>query len=260
MKYSNKKFRGFSRDKKLKVIGEFIREIEKNWQFPEKRKALLTNLLKCITWSEEVELKKIAVQLENVSELDKFLQLLVPWEQKNFRDLRDPDFLIWQKDGINESVTRLNLVVILHNLRSAFNVGNIMRTAECLGLEKIIFCGYTPTPENRKVKETSMGTHGLLDWQQRVEIFPLLEEYKTLGWNIYGLETTSNAENIFTSELPEPAVIVLGNEAHGIPRKVLEFCDGIIRIPTGGWKNSLNVGVAFAVAGYEILRKWKYRK
>jgi len=260
MKYSNRKFRDFSRDKKIKVIGEFIRQIERNWHFPEKREDLLRELIKCISWSEEVELKNLSEQLDNLTELDKFLQLLVPWEQKNFRDLRDPDFLIWQKDGINESVNRLKLVVILNDLRSAFNVGNIMRTAECLGLEKIIFCGYTPTPKNRKVKETSMGTHSFLNWQHRADIIPLLEEYKKLGWDIYGLETTSNAKDIFTFNVPEPAVIILGNEAHGIPRKVLEFCDGIIRIPTGGWKNSLNVGVAFAVAGYELLRKWRYRK
>jgi len=210
----------------------------------------------CMLWSDDKELNALSERISVVEEIDEFLNIMVPWEQQNYRELRDHDFLIFSKDDPARSANTINLTIILYNLRSAFNVGSILRTSECLGVEKIIFCGYTPTPENKKVQDTSMGTYKYLQWEKDDDITAVIEKYKKLQYSIYSLETTSNAINIYKCSISSPVVLILGNEAHGIPRNVLEQCDRILQIPTSGWKNSLNVGVAFAISGYEILRQW----
>jgi 23S rRNA (guanosine2251-2'-O)-methyltransferase len=259
MKYSQKKFSQFITSKQEKIISEFIISIQNSWHNKEERELLLTELKNCLNWSQKDTMQEISQNLKGVKDLEEFLSIMIPWEQQHHRELRDHDFLILNKDGKKESSEKLDLTVILHDLRSAFNVGSIIRTAECLGINKLIFSGYSPTPENLKVQKTSMGTHNVLQWEQTDDIRKVIRSFQEAGTMVYGLETTTNAQNIFKTDINSPAVLILGNEALGISRSILELCDKVIEIPTGGWKNSLNVGVAFAVAGYEILRKWRYR-
>jgi hypothetical protein len=61
----------------------------------------------------------------------------------------------------------LPLVVVCDHLRSAFNVGSIFRTAECLGVRELLLCGYTATPDDGQVVRTSMGTHAAVPWSWR---------------------------------------------------------------------------------------------
>jgi len=258
MKFSKKKFSEFSPDKQKKVIVEFINSIERKWDNKERRDQLLEELLNCIVWNEgEGWIEEIS-QLKKAENLDEFLQLTVPLVQEFGRELRDQDFLILQKDREKVEGKKLKITVILHDLRSAFNVGSIIRTSECLGVEKLIFSGYTPDPENRKVQETSMGTHEYIQWEKVASLPEVIRDLKMSGHKIYGLETTTHALDIYNNKISAPAVLILGNEALGISRDVLKLCDGVIKLPTAGWKNSLNVGVAFAVTGYEIFRKWNY--
>ena len=103
--------------------------------------------------------------------------VLVPFERLLSRALRDDEFLVTDTDGhrashrshteggASHTRERGPLVVIADCLRSAFNVGAILRTAEALGAERAILTGYTPTPENEKTARTSMGTHEVLPWE-----------------------------------------------------------------------------------------------
>ena len=50
--------------------------------------------------------------------------------------------------------------------------------------------------------------------------------------------------------------LLLGNERHGLSPELLSLCDGVVRLPCRGVKNSLNVGVALGMCGHEILRQW----
>ena len=74
---------------------------------------------------------------------------------------------------------------------------------------------------------------------------------------IFALETTTNSKSIYKIEFPQKCALILGNEALGISEKILTLADEIINIPISGWKNSLNVGVCFAVVAFEIKRQWK---
>jgi tRNA G18 (ribose-2'-O)-methylase SpoU len=143
----------------------------------------------------------------------------------------------------------------LDNLRSAFNVGSIFRTAECFGISKIYLCGYTPNPTNQKVTKTAMGTENFVDWEKCDSTDKLIRQLKNENVQIYALETVESAKLISEADIREPAAIVIGNEALGISSKILQLADEIIQIPIFGWKNSLNVGVATAICCYEIRRK-----
>jgi len=259
MKFSKKKFVSFTVEKKVRIIRDFIHEIEQNWISVNLRTELILQLQKCMNWSDDKDLNVLSERISIAEELDEFLTIMIPWEQQNYRELRDHDFLIFDKDDPARSANTIDLTIILYNLRSAFNVGSILRTSECIGVKKIVFCGYTPTPENKKVQVTSMGTYEHLQWDKSEDISAVIRQYKEQQCTIYGLETTSNAVDIYKNEISSPAVLILGNEAYGIPRNILEQCDNILKIPVAGWKNSLNVGVAFAVCGYEIFRQWELR-
>ncbi len=255
MKFSRKKFSDFSTGKKNRILEKFIIEIERNWQLTKKRISLLQEFSNCLIWSDHLDQETIGLNISPDLTYEKFLEIVVPLEQLVSGDVRDKDILILKEDGLKEIKNTLPVVLLLHNLRSAFNVGAIFRTAECLQIEKIYLSGYTPTPENPKLRETAMGTDRRIEWQKVDDPFSLLVELKSNDYRIYALETTAEAESIYKADLDFPCCLILGNEALGITEVMLRKADRILRIPVRGWKNSLNVGVAFAVCGYEILRR-----
>jgi tRNA G18 (ribose-2'-O)-methylase SpoU len=179
----------------------------------------------------------------------------VPIERLLQKELRDDEFLIFSRDGTNSAIEKIPLVFVLHNLRSAFNVGSIFRTAECFGAQKIYLCGYTPLPTQEKLAKTAMGTDELVAWEEAAKITELLPRLKSAGSKIIALETTSHALPLEKTFGQEPTAFVVGNERFGLDPEVLELCDEVRMISLRGQKNSLNVGVATAIAAYEYSRQ-----
>jgi 23S rRNA (guanosine2251-2'-O)-methyltransferase len=105
-----------------------------------------------------------------------------------------------------------------------------------------------------------MGTHEVVAWESKTNTIELLMELKQKGYHLYALETSSDAISLLEVKITSPAALVVGNEALGLTEEILEICDDIIEIPVYGWKNSLNVSVAFAVCGYECNRQYDKEK
>jgi len=146
--------------------------------------------------------------------------------------------------------------LVLDNLRSAFNVGSIFRTADTARLARVITCGYTAHPPHPKLEKTALGT---LDYVATEHAACTLEAIRALQQKaipVWALETTSHSRCYTEIAYPQPLALVLGNEALGIGRPVLEQCDELIEIPMFGFKNSLNVAAAAAVVIFEIVRQW----
>ncbi|RLC52744.1 MAG: TrmH family RNA methyltransferase [Candidatus Cloacimonadota bacterium] len=257
MKFSEKKFLSFSKEKQRKILLEFIGLIETNWQNEIKRRNLISEFGNCLKLASENNFGKIAVKMETVSDLEEFLSLVVPLEQKFGKNPKDEDFLIFNRDGKKLKTNKIPLFLILDNLRSSFNVGSIFRTAECFGISELLLCGYTPTPGNPKVCKTAMGTEKMVKWQHFETLEKAIEFLRKKKIAVYALETTSNAKNISQIKFPKPLAIILGNEALGISKKTLLTVDEIVQIPLSGWKNSLNVGVSAAICCYEIKKQWE---
>lgn len=161
-----------------------------------------------------------------------------------------------------QKLERMPITLVLDNLRSAFNVGSVVRTADCVLAEKIFFCGYTAHPPHKKLEKTSLGSLPYVSWEHREDVLETVREIKSQNIPIVALETTNRSQSIWDFDFPLPVALVMGNEALGVSDSVLEEADAIVEIPMLGFKNSINVAVASGIVSYEIQRQhWKrYRK
>jgi tRNA G18 (ribose-2'-O)-methylase SpoU len=148
------------------------------------------------------------------------------------------------------------VTVILEDLRSAFNVGSIIRTADCARIEKVVFCGYTAHPPNQKLEKTSLGALPYTRWERRPDALGAVTGMQQAGIPVAALELTDKSRWIWDFSFPLPVALVLGNEALGVSQEVLRRSDFIIEIPMLGYKNSINVAVAFGICVYEIQRQY----
>lgn len=157
-----------------------------------------------------------------------------------------------------EKLPKAPVSVILDNLRSAFNVGSIFRTADAARIDRIMPCGYTAHPPHLKLEKTSLGTEKFVRNEYFKDPVQAVRQAKAQGMRVVALETAENAENYTEYRYPKPLCLVLGNEALGISREVMQEVDDAIQIPVFGFKNSLNVANAFSIVVYEVLRQWNF--
>jgi 23S rRNA (guanosine2251-2'-O)-methyltransferase len=158
-----------------------------------------------------------------------------------------------------QKIPRCPVIVVLDDLRSAFNVGSIFRTADCGLVEKIMTCGITAHPPNKKLEKTALGTLPFVPWEHRDTATEAVAEMKSAGIRVVAMETTNRSRTIWEYRFPFPVCLVLGNEALGVSGPVLDAADDLVEIPMFGFKNSINVSAAFAIALYEIQRQhWDF--
>ncbi|MDB5169650.1 MAG: hypothetical protein JWN82_46 [Candidatus Saccharibacteria bacterium] len=157
------------------------------------------------------------------------------------------------------------IIVIAHNLRSAHNVGSLLRTAEGLGIDEVILSGYTPFPPltqddprlpheqvkvGKLIQKTALGAESSQNWSRQADIFKVIAGLKQQGYTVAALEQTEDSVKLPDYHTPEQLVIILGREVEGIEPEVLEQCDIALEIPMFGQKESYNVVQAAAMALY----------
>lgn len=138
-----------------------------------------------------------------------------------------------------------DIAIYLDHVRSAYNVGSILRTVEALRIGKVYFSEKTPFIDNEKVQKTAMGAAELVPCFQNV---PLSE----LPRPIIALDTSDAAIPVEEFAFPDSFTLILGNEEYGISNEALKEADHIIEIPLFGAKNSINIACAFAIAAAKI--------
>ncbi|MGN0852814.1 MAG: TrmH family RNA methyltransferase [Kiritimatiellia bacterium] len=152
-------------------------------------------------------------------------------------------------------VNRAAFAVVADNIRSAFNMGGIFRTADFFGAEKLVLCGYAPTPDNAQVKKTALGADESTPWTYAGDVRDAIDALRAEGRRIYALETVDGATDIAACDPVFPCALLLGNERFGLDPDVVAMADEVLEIPSRGLKNSLNVVSAFAVAAAFFRRK-----
>jgi 23S rRNA (guanosine2251-2'-O)-methyltransferase len=163
--------------------------------------------------------------------------------------------LIESDKGYSEK-NSCHVEVMLDNIRSAWNVGSIFRTADGCGIKRLYLCGITPTPENSKVRRTSLGAEQAIKWTRLKNGVILAQELKTHGYALWAMEDLPGAIPLYQNKIDNqssPIVIILGNEVAGIDPGIIEICDKVISIPMLGKKRSYNVAVAFGIAAGYLL-------
>lgn len=156
--------------------------------------------------------------------------------------------------GKDERVKRL--AVLLDNIRSAWNVGSILRSADGFGFSHVYVCGITPGPDNDAVSKTSLGAEDSLSWSYHKDAVRLVKGLKAEGWSVYGLEEDARAREIRHADSLKHngpgEILIVGNEVTGIDPDLLDLCDSIFYIPMRGEKKSFNVAIAFGIAAYAL--------
>jgi 23S rRNA (guanosine2251-2'-O)-methyltransferase len=161
----------------------------------------------------------------------------------------------------------MQLVILLHNIRSAYNVGSILRTADAAAVKRVICTGTTPYPalkndlrdpvaknrNNREIAKTALGAETSVSVEYKNDAMEIIADYKRNGWMIYGLEKTAGASDITKAQLSTPDLLALGSETEGLPQHLLDECSEVLEIPQFGQKESLNVSVAAGIAIYRFV-------
>ena len=168
----------------------------------------------------------------------------------------------------------MKLKLVLDNIRSCYNVGAILRTAEGLGVTEVVLSGYTPRVHDpnllphlrdkldREIHKTALGAEDLLDVYSSGDILKDLQKWQEQGWQILGLENNIQNDRLIAlgsaellKKLSDRVVLILGEEVHGINDSLYETIDLFVEIPMQGQKESFNVSVAAGIAMWGLLNQ-----
>ncbi len=236
-------------------------ELERQWDDPghAARMTALAKTLDMCRHHPDNEVKEIAGLLRHLNSdcsHKHFLGVLVPLERQFAKGVYDHDFIPHEGDRPpQEKQQTWPILVILDNIRSAFNVGAIFRSAECFGCEGLILCGYTATPDNPKLLKTTMGTEQNVAWQYEAHTAKAIRNIKDQGYHTIALERSPSSISLYQYRFPKKTALILGNERHGLAPHIIKDCEATTHIPMWGSKNSLNVGAAFACVASEVRRQ-----
>ena len=148
---------------------------------------------------------------------------------------------------------RKEFYVVCDNIRSLENIGSIFRTADALGVSKIFLCGISGRPPHHKISKTALGAEKTIPFEYYKQAGRLIDKLKRSKVNIIALEQAKKAVDYTKFKPKFPLALIVGNEVKGISKKILQKCGKAIYLPMLGQKESLNVSVAFGVAGYYII-------
>ena len=184
-------------------------------------------------------------------------QHLLIWKR---RDMQKLSMEALNRKSVEEfrQAAKSPIVVVLENIRSAYNVGSIFRTADAFLLEAVFLTGYTAHPPHKEIKKTALGAEESVLWKHFSTTKEAIQELRSCGYTVFAVEQTNQRvmlENV-EWDTEKKIALVLGNEVSGVEQETIDNCDGCIEIPQLGMKHSLNMATAGGVVLWEFVRKW----
>ena len=146
------------------------------------------------------------------------------------------------------------LLLILDSIQDTHNVGAILRSADCSGVDGIIITKNNSAPINETVVKTSAGASEHVKITLINNLAQTIDELKQKGFWIVG-SYLEGAKDYTKVDYKVPIAVIVGNEEKGIRKLTADKCDHLVRIPMKGKIQSLNVSVATGVMLFEILRQ-----
>ena len=168
------------------------------------------------------------------------------------------------------SSEKMPIVVVLDNVRSAYNVGSVFRTADAFPVQALYLCGITCFPPHKEILKTALGAHETVPWKRFETTKEAVNELKKEGYKIYAVEQAEGSIPLASPPTPRPnassgrallgergakLALVFGHEVNGVNQEIINVCDSCIEIPQGGTKHSLNIAVSAGVVLWEFFRK-----
>tara|TARA_B100000902_G_scaffold81630_1_gene86216 strand:- start:49 stop:573 length:525 start_codon:yes stop_codon:yes gene_type:complete len=148
------------------------------------------------------------------------------------------------------------IIVILDNVRSAFNVGSIFRTSDAFRIEKLYLCGVTPFPPSKEIHKSALGSTDSVSWEKEEKTEDVICKLRRDGVGILAVEQTDNSCLLDNYEMNDKRIaLVFGHEVFGVSQSVIDLCDESIMIPQAGTKHSLNVSVTVGIVLWDLFQK-----
>lgn len=147
-------------------------------------------------------------------------------------------------------------VVVLDNVRSAYNVGSVFRTCDAFGVDRILLCGICAVPPSAEIHKSALGAEDSVPWERFADTMEALRKLKDEGYTIISIEQTSESVSLeaFKPVKGGKYAFVLGNEVDGVQQQAVDFSDCSLEVPQFGTKHSLNVSVCAGVVLWEFKR------
>ena len=150
-----------------------------------------------------------------------------------------------------------HIEIVLDNIRSMYNVGGILRTADGAGVRHVHLCGITATPDNPKLAKTALGAHESVPWTAWRNSLDMARFLRKKGYRLWAIEDAPTAVGLFGADAgtaaDPPLALIVGNEVTGVDPDLLALCERILFLPMQGRKRSLNVTIALGTAVYHLL-------
>lgn len=148
------------------------------------------------------------------------------------------------------------IILILENIRSAYNVGSVFRTSDAFLIQAIYIIGYSAKPPHKEIKKTALGAEETVSWKYFKTSEEAIAEARQEGFNVYAAEQAEGSFklNAIGFEPDEKIAVVFGNEVTGVEETTIALCDGCLEIPQLGMKHSLNIATAAGVVLWELVR------
>jgi tRNA G18 (ribose-2'-O)-methylase SpoU len=147
------------------------------------------------------------------------------------------------------------VIAVLENIRSAYNVGSVFRTADAFLIESVYITGYTAKPPHKEIKKTALGAEDSVDWKYFENTKAAIEDLKKNGYKIFAVEQVLDSILLqHIGNLPfNKIAFIFGNEVKGVEQEIISLCDGCVEIPQFGMKHSLNISVAAGIVLWEAV-------
>jgi len=152
---------------------------------------------------------------------------------------------------------KTKLVVVLDHVRSLYNVGSVLRTADAFRLAGVCLCGITAVPPHPEIHKTALGAEDSVDWRYFKDTLDAIKWLKEAGYEVLAVEQCEGSTmlNNFQVERGKRYAIVLGNEVKGVQQAVVDECNGCLEIPQYGTKHSMNVSVTAGIVIWELFKQ-----
>ena len=148
------------------------------------------------------------------------------------------------------------IIVVLDNVRSAFNVGSIFRTSDAFRIDKLYLCGITPAPPSNEIRKSALGATNSVSWEKQEKTEDVIFKLKKDGVRILAIEQTDTSCFLNDYKINNKRIaLVFGHEVFGVSQSIIDVCDDSIMIPQIGTKHSLNVSVTVGVVLWDFWKK-----
>jgi len=151
------------------------------------------------------------------------------------------------------------VIAVLENIRSAYNVGSVFRTADAFLIESIYITGYTAKPPHKEIAKTALGAQETVDWKYFETTKEVIGALRKDGYKVFAVEQVTDSislEKIHNLAV-EKIAFIFGNEVSGVEHETISLCDGCVEIPQFGVKHSLNISVAAGIVLWEAVKNKK---